>query len=338
MAGKIKILVASIAVAAGLGIAVYGDFWGGRGDGTGNLVLYGNVDIRQVDLAFNVEGRIAAMTVEEGDRVTAGQVIASLADERFADAVRAAAAVVESRRAILARLEAGSRAEEIAKARADVRAAEATWEGTKLALARQKALAANRVASQQTLDNAEVDERAAKARLDALTDQLNLVIAGPRKEDIEEARAQLKGAEADLALTRHRLDDTRLVVREDGIVLTRAQEPGAVILANTPVYTIALADPVWVRTYVSETALGRLRPGMSARVTTDSNPDRPYDGWVGFISPTAEFTPKTVETPEIRTSLVYRLRVYVRHPDGGLRQGMPVTVTLMAGSVADAGR
>lgn len=109
---------------------------------------------------------------------------------------------------------------------------------------------------------------------------------------------------------------------------TRIVEPGAVVLPQTPVYTLALSDPVWARTYVSEPDLGRIHPGMKAKVFTDSAPGKAYEGWIGYISPVAEFTPKTVETREIRTSLVYRLRVYVKNPDDGLRQGMPVVIRL----------
>ncbi len=133
------------------------------------------------------------------------------------------------------------------------------------------------------------------------------------------------------------MDYTKLFAKAHGVIKTRIVEPGAVVLAQAPVYTMALVDPVWVRTYVSERDLGRIRPGMKARVFSDSAPGHAYDGWVGFISPVAEFTPKTVETPELRTSLVYRIRVYVKNAANELRQGMPVTVRLKpatAGSTA----
>ena len=115
------------------------------------------------------------------------------------------------------------------------------------------------------------------------------------------------------------------------MILTRIQEPGAIVAEGAPVYTLSLTAPVWVRTYVAEPDLGRIHPGMPAAVTTDSAPDKVYAGQIGFISPVAEFTPKTVETTSLRTDLVYRLRVIVDNPDNGLRQGMPVTVTLRTG-------
>ncbi len=295
----------------------------------GALVLYGNVDIRQVDLAFNVDGRVEAMLAEEGDVVKQGQLLARLEDSRYQDAVAAARATVESYQAVVARLQAGTRPEEIEKARADVRAAQGTWKAAQAQLERQRTLARERFASQQALDEAIAAEEAARGRLDSLKQVLALALAGPRQEDIAEAKANLSTAEANLAVAQHRLADTHLEASTDGIVLTRIQEPGAVILANTPVYTVALADPLWIRTYVSEPDLARVYPGMKAEVTTDAASGQVHEGWVGFISPTAEFTPKTVQTPEIRTSLVYRLRVYVRNPDRGLRQGMPVTVRLI---------
>ncbi|MGD2047457.1 MAG: efflux RND transporter periplasmic adaptor subunit, partial [Gemmatimonadota bacterium] len=159
-------------------------------------------------------------------------------------------------------------------------------------------------------------------------ENLRLAIEGPRAEDIQAARSELRAAENALELARHRLANTRLYAPADGTVLTRILEPGAVVLPNSPVYTLALADGVWVRAYLSERDLGRVFPGMKAEITSDSFPDRPHEGWVGFISPTAEFTPKPVETPDLRTSLVYRVRIYVRAPDHTLRQGMPVTVRL----------
>ena len=157
---------------------------------------------------------------------------------------------------------------------------------------------------------------------------LSLAVEGPRVEDIAAAKAQLQADEATLALAQHRLRDTRLYAPEAGTVLTRILEPGAAVLPNTPAYTLAIDNPVWVRTYVSETDLGRVFPNMQAEITTDSFPGRIYHGWVGFISPTAEFTPKPVEAPDLRSALVYRLRVYVKNPDRTLRQGMPVTVAL----------
>ncbi|MEX0643767.1 MAG: HlyD family efflux transporter periplasmic adaptor subunit, partial [Parvularculaceae bacterium] len=146
------------------------------------------------------------------------------------------------------------------------------------------------------------------------------------EEDVKAAQAALSAEKAALSLAQRRLSDTDLVAPNDGVILTRVREPGAVVGPGQPIYTLSLTSPVWVRTYVAEPDLGNIRPGAAAVVRTDSGDQ--YDGQIGFISPTAEFTPKSVETKELRTSLVYRVRVIIDNPDDGLRQGMPVTVTL----------
>jgi HlyD family secretion protein len=151
-------------------------------------------------------------------------------------------------------------------------------------------------------------------------------VQGSRSEDIAAARATLQVAQANLASAQTALDDSRLLAPSAGVVTSRVREAGAIVSPNDIVYVVALTHTVWVRAYVSETALGKLRPGMEVFVRSDTEPYRSYRGHVGFVSPTAEFTPKSVETPELRTALVYRLRVIVDDPAPGLRQGMPVTV------------
>ena len=338
MAGRKRLLVGLavvVAMAAGGGYAAY-DYWRQRNTAPGGIVLYGNVDIREADLAFNVAGRIEAMLVEEGDAVEAGQLLARLEDDIYQADVDAAKARVGAERAVLDRLLAGSRPEEIREARANVAAIEADLADARADLQRTEKLAKKDFASGQKLDQDRALVNNLKARLKAAQQALSLAIQGPRKEDIAAARAELRADEANLTLNQRRLSYTTLFAKARGVVKTRIVEPGAVVLGPTPVYTIALSDPVWVRTYVSEPDLGRVAPGMKAQITTDSAPDKAYEGWVGFISPVAEFTPKTVETREVRTSLVYRLRVYVRNPDNGLRQGMPATVRLMP--AADLGK
>ena len=155
-----------------------------------------------------------------------------------------------------------------------------------------------------------------------------MAVIGPRQEDIDAARAQLAAEEAAVVQSERRQADSDLIAPSDGVILTRAREKGAIVASGETVFTLTLTSPVWVRTYVNERDLGRIHPGMVASVATDSQPDKLYPGRIGFISPMAEFTPKTVETRELRTNLVYRLRVLVDNPDNGLRQGMPVTVTL----------
>ena len=148
------------------------------------------------------------------------------------------------------------------------------------------------------------------------------------KQDIAAAKATLKANEAELELVKRDLANAKLYAPTNGVIQDRLLEPGDMASPQKPVFTLALDDPLWVRAYVAETDLGKIRQGMKAEVTTDSFPDKRYEGWIGFISPTAEFTPKTVETAEVRTKLVYQVRVFVHNPQGELRLGMPAVVTI----------
>jgi len=325
---KLVVLVLVVAAAASAGYVYLHRPWEERPPAEAGLVLHGNIDIREADLAFNVGGRVESVEVEEGTAVEKGQLLATLDAATYIAEVDAAEAQVAAHKAVLDRLLAGSRPQEIQKARAEVAAIRAELEDALSSLKRTQALAREDFASQQKLDSDRARVDNAQARLRAAEQALALAVRGPREEEIVEARARLDAQRAALALALQRLDFTRLHAPAAGTVKTRVVEPGAVVLAQTPVYVLALTDPVWARTYVAGPDLGRVVPGMEAEVFTDSAPDRPYGGWVGFISPVAEFTPKTVETREIRSSLVYRLRVYVRNPDNGLRQGMPVTIRL----------
>jgi len=292
------------------------------------LYLFGNVDVRQVELAFNSNERIAEVLVEEGDAIEKGQLISKLELERFEFAVDRAQAMLDSQRQVVARLEAGSRPEEIRKAQADVEAAKANSRDLEQTLQRIIQLVPDKAATQQDLDNAQAATQSAKARTEALQASLDLAIAGPRKEDIAQAKAVLKRYEAELALAKHDLSDAHLYSPSTGIVQERILEVGDMASPQKTVYTIALTDPIWVRAYVTEPDLGKLFEGMKAAVLTDSFPDKQYEGWVGFISPTAEFTPKPVETTELRTKLVYQVRVFVNNPQNELRLGMPATVKI----------
>lgn len=296
----------------------------------GSLTLYGNIDVRQVDLAFVVEGKIVELAVDEGDAVAVGQLLARLDADPYNDTVAVAEARVANQAAIVGKLEAGSRPQEIVRARADLDEARARQTNAEATLQRAQTLAQQDFAARQRVDDTRAEAQSARAAVEARQADLRLLEEGPRKEDIAAARALLRSEQALLSLARYRLAETSLMAPSAGTVLTRAREAGAVVAAGSVVFSVALRDPVWVRTYVSEPALGRLRSGMAVGVTTDSHPGKVYRGSVGFVSPTAEFTPKAVETPELRTDLVYRARVIVENPDDGLRQGMPVTVTVYA--------
>jgi len=153
-------------------------------------------------------------------------------------------------------------------------------------------------------------------------------VLGPRQEDIDQAEAQLRGNEAQLAFLRQQLADAELHAPLDAVVRSRLMEPGEMASPQRPVFSLAIVDPKWVRTYVSEPNLARARTGMRVFVTVDSFPGRQFDGWIGFVSPVAEFTPKNIETTELRTSLLYEVRAFVKDPGNELPLGMPATVRL----------
>lgn len=322
---KIIILVLVLLVAGGGGAFLYRHFEGSEEPET-ELTLYGNVDIRQIRLAFQTTGRIMEMMPEEGERVEAGELLARIDAGRYQAAYDQAKARVAAQKEIVARLLAGSREEEIAAARARVEAARATLHDATEKYRRIEALAEQDSVSEQELDDARAAFTKAEALLEEARQLHTLAVKGPRREDIAAARAQLKADEAALALAGVDLADTKLHAPAGGIIQERILEPGDMAFPQTPVYTLALDNPLWIRAYVSETDLGRIAPGMRAVVSTDSFPDKRYPGWIGFISPTAEFTPKQVETPELRTKLVYRLKVFVCNSENELRLGMPVTV------------
>ncbi len=290
------------------------------------LILHGNVDIREVHLGFRVAGRLAEVAKDEGDTVNPGDILARLDDGPYRSELDEAKGHVESAQARLALLQAGNRPQEIAQAKAAVREREVTFANAETIYKRQEELLATRAVSQQERDDAEARFREAEARLKSAREQLSVLEAGFRVEEIAQARAELARAEAARSTAEIRVQDTILKAPSAGVVITRAQEPGAIVQASTTVLTVSLKEPVWIRAYISEPDLGRIHPGMDVQVYTDTAPGKPYSGKIGYISPRAEFTPKNVETSELRTSLVYRVRVVVEKPDEGLRQGMPVNV------------
>jgi HlyD family secretion protein len=310
------------------GAAIYRWVHNSAGTSRNELVLYGNLDLRQVNLAFNGNERIETVLVQEGERVEKGQVVGTLEMERLRATAEQAQARVEAQRHVVERLENGSRPEETDQARANVNAARADLTNTRLNYERLKKSAGGGATSQQDLDAAQAAFEVAEAKLRVNQKALDLSVIGPRIEDIAEARATLLANKADLALSKQNLVYATLVSPTNGVVQNRILEPGEMASPQRPVLTIAITDPKWVRVYAGEPDLGRIRMGMTATVTTDSFPGKKYDGWVGFISPVASFTPKTVETTDLRTSLVYEVRIFVKDPTDELRLGMPATAQI----------
>jgi len=245
-------------------------------ENTNELVLYGNVDVRQVDIGFLVAGRVVHMGFEEGDFIHPEVLMGVLDNQIYADQVREAEANVVSIKRNL------DNSEKIYKRRTEL-----IGEGS---------------VSQEDLEQ--------------------------MMTNMEVLRANLAQADAALSLAKTNLSYTEVFSPTTGTILTRIREPGTVVNVGDPIYTLSVASPVWIRAFVSEPDLGLIYPGMNATVHTDTPNGKVYTGKIGFISPVSEFTPKTVETTQLRSDLVYRIRVYADNPDQALRQGMPVTVRL----------
>lgn len=326
MKRRMLIVIAALVVLATAGWFLYQQFAGARQD---KLILHGNVDIRQVNLGFRVSGRLKEMRREEGDTVQAGDVIALLDDGPYQDQVHLAEAQVAQAQANYAKMVNGFRPEEIEQARAQLAQAKANYQNALKTFDREDKLLQTHVISQSDYDAATSSRDSLNAMVQSAQANLDLELAGNRKEDIDNTKAQLDNAQANLDTARRSLADCQLRASVDGAVITRAVEPGTILATSTIVYSVCETSPVWIRTYVDERDLGRIYPGMKALVYNDTYPNHPYPAQVGFISPVAEFTPKNVETRELRADLVYRLRVILEKPDRYVRQGMPVTVQLL---------
>ncbi len=239
------------------------------------LILYGNVDIRQVDLGFRVQGKVNTVCYDEGDKVSKGDLLATLDPIPFQ--------------------------EELSSALADLKLKKVNLENAISKLSRREAVQEGAISAEDLED--------------AYFEKLAL-------------EAEVESAQAKVAYAMTHLDDTALISPSPGVILTRIREPGSVLKIGEPIFTLSLFDPIWIRAYVSEPNLGKIYPGMEAEIHLDTLGSKVYKGQIGFISPVAEFTPKSVETTDLRTDLVYRLRIVIKDPDQFLRQGMPVTVKL----------
>jgi HlyD family secretion protein len=300
--------------------------------GSDGLVLFGNVDIREVAMAFRQGGRVQAMYFEEGANVEAGTLLAQLDQEPFRESLDQAEADFREAAANYDKLKNGFRKQEIAQAEELVRQIEASLRYADSELGRQHQAVGSGATTRQTLDQASTSKESTQAQLLSARQELSLKREGSRREDIVAAAAHLDSARARLAFAQTAFEDTRLLAPQGAIIQSKILEPGSMVSPSSPIYTLSLKDPVYVRAYLSESQLGKAIPGTKVSVTHDSSP-KVYHGTIGFVSPKAEFTPKTVETTDLRTDLVYRVRITVTDPDEGLRQGMPVTIQTTANTL-----
>ncbi len=297
-------------------------------ENSGILKIYGTIDIRDASLAFTEQERIEEILVEEGTHVEKGQVLARLRTAKLDTQIAQTQAEFAAQKEVVARLEAGNRPQEIDQARAEVEAARARVKNIGKTVERLEATSRAGASSVQNRDNAQAQLKVEKAQLRASQKALSLMLEGPRKEDIAAARYQLEALQAGLEQLKIRWSDMTLTAPAKGIIQSRILEKGELAGPSKPVFVLALTDPKWVRAYVPEPMLGKINLGMSAQIYTDSLPGQSLEGWVGFISPVAEFTPRAVATEDLRTQLVYETRIFVKDPRDLLRLGTPVTVTI----------
>ncbi len=295
-----------------------------RLDGQDRTVeVTGTIEALQVDVSARITARIVERTVKEGEPVERGQRLVRLADEEPAADVRRAEAALGAAQAQLADLEAGARREEIEQARAALRSATVAREWAERELGRVRQLFAKELLAFQEVDRASNAFDAAQANEASAREKVALLEAGPRPDAVAAARSQVAEARAALALARARLVETRLDSPLTGIVLRKSLEVGETATPGVPILTLMDPDDLWLRAYVSETDLGRVRLGQGATLTVDAYPSRTFSGVVSEIASEAEFTPKNVQTKKERVNLVYRMKIAVRNTGGVLKPGMP---------------
>lgn len=294
------------------------------------ITLSGTIDAHDVDLGFQAGGRIARLGTDEGQKVSVGQILAELDATDYELAVARARAQADSARKVLAVLQAGSRAQDIRASEALLNQALADQRLALAQLKRTEDLVAKKFVSEQQLDTARNQADVATAKVEQVKQNLSLLREGARKEDIARATADFHAATVAARSAEQQLAYVRLTSPVAGVVSVRLAERGQVVLAGQAVFRVAELDRPWVRAYLGEKDLPRVKLGQAASVRVDGLPGKVFTGRLSFISPAAEFTPKTVETKALRVDLVYRVKVEVDNPEGQLKIGMPADVTLAA--------
>lgn len=319
--GRWRVVALGALAVAGGGIVA----WLAQGiDGdTGAMSVTGAIEARQIDVSAKITGRIVELAVREGQTVTRRQLIARLDTETLAADVRRAEAALQAAEAQLADLRAGSRSQEIEQARANLRNTVATRDWTERELRRTRELHGRDLVALQEVERARQAYEVAAANEVSARERLNLVEAGPRPHEVDAARARVEEAKAALAMARTRLDEARLESPVAGVVLHKNVEAGETV--NPGVSLVTLMDPgdVWLRAYVPETDIGRVKIGQTATIAVDAFPGRRFPGAISEIGSGAEYTPRNVQTKKERVNLVFRIKIAVRNPDGVLKPGMP---------------
>jgi len=307
--------VTGVAVVVWLAQGIHGD--------TGVLAVTGTIEARQVDVSAKITGRIVELAVREGQTVTLGQLIARLDTETLAADVRRAEAALRTAEAQLADLRAGSRSQEIEQARANLRNTEATRVWTERELERTRALHGRELVALQEVERARQAHDVAVGNEAAARQRLDLVEAGPRPLEVDAARSRVEEATAALAMARARLDEARLSSPVNGLVLHKNVEAGETVNPGVSLVTLMNPADLWLRAYVPETDIGRVKIGQAARIAVDAFPGRRFEGAISEIGAEAEYTPRNVQTKKERVNLVFRIKIAVKNLDGVLKPGMP---------------
>jgi HlyD family secretion protein len=318
-----KRCLAGILIIAAVAGILYYFFSRNKEEGNPFLKVSGNIEATEVDVGFKVSGRIVNLLVQEGDWAERGKVLAKLDDEDLLQRLALAQATLKSAQARLDKLLAGSRPEEIREAEATLQQAQFDFDNKKVNYERVNSLFERGVIPKDTLDNAEAAFKIAKAAVERAKENYQLVKIGPRKEDIEDAKAQVEQAKANLKLIKTQLSYATLYSPLSGVVLVKSGEIGEVVNPGTPILTLADIENVWLKAYIPEVDLSRVKWGQEVSVTTDLKPQKIYKGKISFISSQAEFTPKQIQTEKERVTLVYRIKIDIPNPEKELKPGMP---------------
>lgn len=294
----------------------------------GGVKLTGTIEATTVEVAFKVPGRLKERLVDEGQQVRAGQIVARLEDDELKDERMLRAADQQAARAALADLKAGSRQEEIAATAATLARLKAESERAAQDAVRAEALFRKEVIPRKELDAARAAKDAAAAAVREGEQRLQLAKAGPRPDAVLAARARLEGATASRSLADTRLGQAVLAAPLTGTVLAKHAEPGELLAVGSPVITVARLDEVWVRAFLPEPQLGKVKLGQHVSVSSDTWKGRIYQGRVSFIASEAEFTPRNVQTEAERVKLVYRIKITIANPQQELKPGMPVDAVI----------
>jgi HlyD family secretion protein len=303
-----------------------------RGQTNDRIVATGTIEATEIDVSAEVGGQIKKLSADEGDAVKQGELIAELDSGQATAEVTRAEAAVASARATFEDLQAGARPQELDRARARVNLARATLALAEADWRRASELFEEGVFSENQRDNARANLDAAKSQYNVALEEMKLLEAGARSDQIEAARWQVKQAEAALELAKVRLEKTRIYAPVSGTVIVKDSEEGEVVSPGAPIVTIADLDDMWVKIYIDEADIGKLKLGQHAKARVDSFPGKDFSGSVKFVSSEAEFTPKNIQTREDRVKLVFAVKVSVDNQNGLLKPGMYADIAIEAQS------